>query len=219
MCWRLYWMDSTNRYIAGLDKWVKFPEKTLLKKEGKTVFHCTVTLSWGLLILVKNSHKKQKDRCALARCYQHSQASWCVQGRIYRFSIPCSCLGRQKKTHHLMDQELLLYINAIFKAPGSHRGGIMHVVQLRAGVPPSILSGHGCSRQHKPDSSLSPWALPGASEQKVIRAGWECPLWKHMERETLKHFPSFRKNWKWKRHPTQAQGRHIHRSCHISLKK
>lgn len=82
----------------------------------------------------------------------------------------------------------------------------------------TFLSGHGCSRQHKPDSSLSPWALPGASEQKVIRAGWECPLWKHMERETLKHFPSFRKNWKWKRHPTQAQGRHIHRSCISPLK-
>lgn len=81
MCWRLYWMDRTSRYITRLYPWIKYPEKALFKKEGKTVFHSTVILSWGLLILVNNSHKKQKDSSVLARYYQHSHPSWCVKKR------------------------------------------------------------------------------------------------------------------------------------------
>lgn len=44
----------------------------------------------------------------------------------------------------------------------------MHIVQLRDGAPPSspeqtqMLK---AGRQHKPDSTLGLWALPGASEQ------------------------------------------------------
>lgn len=203
MCWRLYWMDSTKRYIMDLDKWVKYPEKTLLKKEGKTVFHSAVTLSWRLLILVNNSHKKQKDRCALARCYQHSQASWCVKGRIYRFSIPCSCRGGQKKK--VLGQELLLF--TILKAPSSHRGRIMHVVQLRAGVPPSIPEQTWmlkAGRQHRPDSSLSLWDLPGASEQSYQSWVGRPPLKAYGKEKTLKHFPSSgrteKENIIWCRH-------------------
>lgn len=56
----------------------------------------------------------------------------------------------------------------------------MHIVHLRAGEPSSIPEQTRmpkAGRQHKPDSTLSLWALPGASEQTVITDGWECPLW------------------------------------------